>query len=164
MLPIFKILFPLVILGFFVLLFLSALVKRKTANSEPKYKLDVRATPILSDNEHEFFHRLTRALPDYHIFPQVSFGALLQPAKTKSRKDYFSNLCKFNQKRADFVVCAKETLKILAVIELDDVSHNVDKDSKRDEILTVAGYRTIRFQSRKKPSEAEIAEHFSTRS
>lgn len=131
------------------------------AAAQPLYCLDVRATPILTGNEREFFYRLARALPDHHIFPQVSFGAILQPAYTKIREKYFTSLCRFNQKRADFVICAPGSLKVMAVIELDDSSHDTEKDGKRDEILTQAGYRIIRFQSRLRPSETEIAEYFS---
>jgi len=37
----------------------------------------IRRKPLLTPNETEFFHRLQRALPSYHVFPQVSFAALL---------------------------------------------------------------------------------------
>jgi hypothetical protein len=33
--------------------------------------------PLLTANEAEFFHRLQRALPGFHVFPQMSFAAFL---------------------------------------------------------------------------------------
>ena len=36
----------------------------------------LRRKPLLTANEAEFFHRLQRALPGFHVFPQVSFAAL----------------------------------------------------------------------------------------
>lgn len=38
-----------------------------------------KSKALLTANEIEFYTRLTQALPDYLIFPQVSLGALLQP-------------------------------------------------------------------------------------
>jgi Protein of unknown function (DUF2726) len=37
----------------------------------------VRRKSLLTANESEFFHRLQRALPGFHVFAQVSFGAFL---------------------------------------------------------------------------------------
>jgi hypothetical protein len=37
----------------------------------------IRRKPLLTPNEAEFFHRLQRALPGYHVVPQVSFAALI---------------------------------------------------------------------------------------
>ena len=112
--------------------------------------------PILTANEIEFFYRLSRALPDYHVFPQVAFGAILKA----TGKDRYSARGIFSQKIADYVVCERDTMNILAIIELDDRTHNAEKDAKRDRILASAGYRTIRFNSKKKPNEAEIASYF----
>ncbi len=66
----------------------------------------------------------------------------------------------FSQKIADFVVCEPQTMKVLAVVELDDRTHNAERDAKRDTMLLSAGYRTLRFPSKRKPSEAEIAAFF----
>lgn len=111
----------------------------------------IRAKPILTKTEREFFNRLLNALPDYHVFPQVAFGAILKTTKARGR---------FSQKITDFVVCDKDTLEILAIIELDDKTHNLQKDKARDAMLNAAGYRTIRFQCWRNPSEEEIASHF----
>ena len=51
-------------------------------------------------------------------------------------------------------------MKVLAVVELDDRTHNAERDAKRDTMLLSAGYRTLRFPSKRKPSEAEIAAFF----
>lgn len=115
------------------------------------------AKPVLTDNEREFFTRLQRALPDCHIFPQVSANAILRVQQTASKRDYHSTRNRFAQKHVDFVVCELKTLQIIAIIELDDKTHSAKKDSARDALFTTAGYRVIRFQSKRKPSEGEIA-------
>jgi hypothetical protein len=116
--------------------------------------------PLLTANEVEFFHRLQRALPGFHVFPQVSFGAFLTDDGQLSRNAQWAVRAKFDRKIADFVICERGTLKIMAVVELDDRTHDVSADRQRDAITKAAGYQTIRYQSRQKPSEAEIAALF----
>ena len=43
-----------------------------------------------------------------------------------------------------------------AIVELDDITHDIEKDRLRDEMLEGAFYNTVRWHSRKKPSKAEI--------
>jgi hypothetical protein len=120
----------------------------------------IQRKALLTPNETEFFQRLQRALPSYHVFPQVSFAALLTDDGKLSAKARWSVRAKFDRKIADFVICERGTLKVAALIELDDCTHNSMKDLKRDAITKAAGYQTIRFQSKQKPTEAEIAALF----
>ena len=120
----------------------------------------LRRKPLLTPNEAEFFHRLQRALPGFHVFPQVSFAAFLTDDGQLSRNAQWAVRAKFDRKIADFVICERGTLKIVAVVELDDRMHDAKADRQRDAITKAAGYQTIRYQSRQKPSEAEIAALF----
>jgi hypothetical protein len=120
----------------------------------------IRRKPLLTANEAEFFHRLQRALPGFHVFPQVSFAAFLTDDGQLSRKAKWAVRARFDRKVADFVICNRHTLNIVAVIELDDRMHSAQADRQRDAMTKAAGYRTIRYQSRQKPSQAEIAALF----
>ena len=120
----------------------------------------IRSKPLLTGNETEFFHRLQRALPAYQVFPQVSFGALLTDDGKLSRNARWSIRGKFDRKIADFVICERGSLKVVALIELDDRTHDASADRQRDAITKMAGYQTFRFQSKQKPSEKEIAALF----
>jgi Protein of unknown function (DUF2726) len=120
----------------------------------------IRRKPLLTPNETEFFHRLQRALPAYHVFPQVPFAALLTVDSKLSRKARWSIRNRFDRKIADFVVCERDGLQVVAIIELDDRTHDAKADRERDAITNAAGYQTYRFQSKKKPSEADIAALF----
>lgn len=108
---------------------------------------------ILTDNEIEFFYRLQKALPDHHVFPQVCFAAILDASRGKGR---LSNRGRFSQLIADYVICERNTMNIIAIVELDDRTHNARKDAKRDKMLTSVDYRVVRFNSKRKPYEAEI--------
>lgn len=120
----------------------------------------IRPKALLTPNETEFFHRLQRALPAYRVFPQVSFAALLTDDGQLSRRARWTLRALFDRKIADFVVCEAGSLKIVALIELDDRTHDASADRRRDAITKAAGYRTFRFQSKGKPTEPEIAALF----
>ena len=115
---------------------------------------------LLTANEAEFLGRLKRALPAYEIFPQVSFAALLTDDGKLSGKARWNVRARFDRKIADFVIYDRRTLEVVALVELDDRTHTASADRQRDAITKTGGYQTIRFQSRQKPSEAEIAQLF----
>lgn len=103
---------------------------------------------LLTEHEKSMFAVL-KNLPGCHIFCQVSLGAILNTRNWKTRN-------KFSQKIADFVV-TDHNLNILAVIELDDGSHDDKqaKDRARDNMLKSAGYNVLRY--RKVPTPQQLA-------
>jgi hypothetical protein len=117
-----------------------------------------RKKKILTGNEAEFYFRLCRALPDHLIFPQVAMSALIEPktANQKKRKHAFYRI---SQKVVDYAVF-KHDLTLVAIVELDDKTHSASKDKIRDAYLSSAGIKTIRFQSKHKPSSNQIMDSF----
>lgn len=114
---------------------------------------------LLTKNEEEFFQRLRRALPDFYIFPQVAFRAIVRPTAKYDTKAHTRQLAKIGSKHCDFLIC-DEQLNVLAIIELDDRTHVSDRDAVRDALTACAGYTTIRYESRIRPSVAEIQDDF----
>lgn len=117
-----------------------------------------KAKKIMTANELEFFDRLVSALPEYYVFPQVSFGAILQADMNDPKQQHGARLT-FAQKMADYVIFDKKQ-SIVAIIELDDRTHNKQKDDKRDAMLKMAGYKILRYESKNKPSVETIRNHF----
>ena len=115
---------------------------------------------MLTENEKAFFLRLQRALPGFHVFPQVSFAAFLTVDGRLLQQEGWAVRSKFNKKIVDFVVCTRGTLEVVALIELDDRTHSASANRRRDEMTQAAGYRTFRFPSKEKPTEAEIGALF----
>jgi len=113
-----------------------------------------RARKLMTANELEFFGRLLSALPGHYVFPQVAMSALIEAASGDKKKAYGDRL-RIAQQRADYVVCTAAG-EVVAVIELDDRTHSQAKDQLRDARLEQAGIRTVRFQSRNKPTPAAI--------
>lgn len=115
---------------------------------------------LLTKNEEEFFARLVGALPDCYVFPQVAFRAFMRPGVRAGDKNaYQRQLGKIGSKHCDFLVCNK-SLDILAIVELDDRSHVTERDRVRDALTGNAGYVTIRYESRIRPSVDEIRDDF----
>lgn len=129
----------------------------------PARTASVQGKPILTNNEREFFHRLQRALPDYHVFPQVAVNALLEVVGVPKRSSaYHASRNRFAQKHVDFVICERETLTVKAIVELDDKTHRskMEDDRKRDDLFEQGGYPVLRFYLRQKSVEAELAKLF----
>lgn len=114
-----------------------------------------RARPLLTPNEKEFYGRIRRALPEFTVWAQVSMGALLTAPEGGRDAAGWGFRERFNRKVVDFVVLDAQ-LRVLALVELDDRTHNPVKDAARDRLMREAGYVTLRYESRAKPAEATL--------
>lgn len=110
----------------------------------------------LSQPEQAMYWKLIKALPECVVLAQVNFGSFIY-TKGGTAKENYINFNKMKQKRADFLICNKD-FKIIAAVELDDSSHNKEKDEKRDKALMEAGIATIRWNVGNLPGEKEIKE------
>jgi len=88
---------------------------------------------------------LERCLPEYRFHVQVAMGAVLKAPPRLIGKTNPADRNAFSQKIIDFVAQDRETGAIVALIEVDDASHNSQRDSKRDAMTGHAGYHTIRI-------------------
>ena len=113
--------------------------------------MEFSAKHLMTETEVLFFGLLRSALPEFHIFPQVAMGALLSASDWRNRSF-------FAQKIADFVICQSPGMNVVAVVELDDRSHDrkTKKDRTRDQMLTSVGYATIRWDCRAVPTIDQI--------
>ncbi|WP_119157392.1 DUF2726 domain-containing protein [Caldimonas tepidiphila] len=116
----------------------------------PRY----RARALMSPAEKQFFAILRRAVPELHVFPQVSMGAIMEAAvdmQSASRRDArraLGDWARIRANRIDFCL-ADEALDVVCLVELDDRSHHGDearaRDADRDARAAEAGYLTVRF-------------------
>lgn len=142
-----------VLAGFAVL---KAKIATKAATDDSA-NANFKTKTLMTPNELEFLGRLESAAPEYRFCPQVAMGALLDPtAARKDGKAYMRARGMFAQKIVDFVAQDRKTGAVIAIIELDDRTHNGEKDGKRDAMLASAGYRIIRWNSKAKPDIATI--------
>lgn len=121
----------------------------------------VRQRQFLTPNELDFAKRLAEAVePSFRVMAQVSMGALIEPlieatSESAPRGAYLSIRARYAQKVVDFVI-ADQNFRPLLLIELDDSTHDADRDAWRDAITTAAGYTTLRYESRAKPSPEQL--------
>jgi hypothetical protein len=77
---------------------------------------------------------------------------IINPAKDMNRKCWKIAFNKISSKHFDFVLCSKDKLEVIAVIELDDKSHYTKKAVSRDALLNnvckSASLKLVRFQAR----------------
>lgn len=138
----------LIIATIAVLIAASLIPKGKRRNKlKPLSELNLKARKPLTVREQQMFFRLTETLTACVVFPQMPLAALLTAPDRQDRN-------RFDRKIADFLICTK-TLTPIAVIELDDATHNskVSRDADRDAMLRNAGYQTIRYRDFPTPAQ-----------
>lgn len=117
----------------------------KLGDENPK-RPSIVARHIMGQGEQRFFRLLNECLPDHYIFPQMSLNALLQQAPHIFGSEYITNVRRqFHHKYVDFVVCSKQDMKVVYIIEYDGEGHDSKDDDMRDEMLAAADYRVVRF-------------------
>jgi hypothetical protein len=134
--------------------------------AEPRTKIvyiqegHIASRSFMTDSEREFFRHLLLALPYYHVFPQVAHSAILDSERGLPKKLETYVRGQFDRFVADFVICHPDIFEVVAVVELDDPSHDAKQkqDARRDSILADHGYKTIRFDVRSWPSLQAIRE------
>lgn len=131
---------------------------RAREDAEFPYRLTV---DLLTPAERSFFGALEQALDGRaRVFAKVRVAdvlvvrAGLEPVEATSARN------RVQQKHFDFVLCATDTLQVLAAIELDDRSHAEPRRRDRDEFLEnacrAAGLALLRFPAREAYSLLEL--------
>lgn len=143
-----------IFLATLIILIAGAIIAYVLISSRPQAPA-YRNRAIMTPNELEFHDRLVRALVGFHICPQVAMHALIEPTSLNGQTR-LRDFRRVSQKIVDFAVFDSQWAIVL-VIELDDRTHVASRDAVRDSYMSAAGIRTLRYQSRAKPSEAQIA-------
>lgn len=143
----------LVLLVFVALVLFGLHTLNRKLGQTPK-EIPRRRGPV-SKHEQPMYFRLRDTFPEHVVLAQVAFSALLTARHRRTRNT-------FDRKVADFVLCTK-AFEVLAVIELDDLSHRdrMEQDAARDLLLTNAGYSVLRFKQVPDPDElrAKVSAH-----
>lgn len=134
----------LVLGGLFVLISLARV------SSKPKY---VKQEYFYSKAERSFFGVLEGALDHNHrLFGKVRVADILTPKKSFSKSAWWKAFVKISSKHFDYVICDRHTLMPVAVVELDDKSHQSAKAIERDRFIDMAcqqaGLPIIRFEAK----------------
>jgi very-short-patch-repair endonuclease len=136
-----------------LLIAIALLVLACLGRRRPRGKHKYLPKQLLTPNEKEFFGRLRKAVPEYAIQSQVCMGALMDGRHSSGK--HLRTRAKFSQKIVDYALL-DDKLNVILLIELDDRTHDPIKDAARDAMTNEAGYRTLRIESRAKPSVMDL--------
>jgi hypothetical protein len=118
---------------------------------------------LLTAAERSFLGVLKQAVAsDYQIFAKVRLADIVRPVPGSSRSGWQSAFNRIAGKHVDFVLCDAERLGVVAVVELDDRTHERFERSLRDglvdQALADAGLPVLRVPARQAYSPAQIRE------
>jgi very-short-patch-repair endonuclease len=104
------------------------------------------------------YWRLRKVLPEQMVLSQVAVSRFLRVEKGH---DFRGWLNRVDRMTVDFLVCLPDGT-IVAAIELDDNSHDLDErvlaDAKKTKALESAGIKLLRW--RELPTEADLRRAF----
>ena len=114
--------------------------------TELEYANTYEAKPILTKNEMRNFRTLDEAAKrkGYTVNLKPRLADIATPRDKD--KQYMANFRRISQQHVDFAILDKN-LKVIAVVELDDSSHDTEKGKKKDafkdSVLKDCGYKVI---------------------
>jgi len=113
----------------------------------------VAAKDLLTERERSLYQSLSDLYPDHKLFVQVALSQLIDVPEDHPERPSIRN--QFSQLVADFVLC-RSNLSVIAVIELDDRSHErPDRqraDARKNKALADAGIRLVRIPAGQLPT------------
>ncbi len=149
-------LIPLVGFLFIALAVVMVILKKRGSSNNSNEPWPFYAKRPLSQPEQVLYHRMLKALPEHIVLAQVQVSRVLGVKKGFSFNEWNNRI---NRMSYDFVICSKDST-VLAVIELDDKSHEVNSrikaDEKKGKATTDAGIHLIRWHVKSLPDDATI--------
>lgn len=148
----------LVILAAVVVLFALGKLKVPTPSSDTGYRLN---GPLFSPAERSFLGVLIQAVPEENmVLGKVRVADVISPKKGLSRPKWQSAFNRISAKHFDYVVCDRDTLRVVSAIELNDKSHKGKRRADRDAFLrgacASAGLRLFEFDAKPSYSVVEV--------
>ena len=143
----------LVVLG--AIVFVGLLINGLSAG---RGAANVVARPLLTKIERETIGYIEAAVPHARVHAQVSMGALLRSKPGLTRSNTTATRNRFSSKRVDYVLESRADGSIIALVELDDRTHDAQADAVRDRMTASAGYLTIRLPASERPTMVNVAD------
>ena len=130
--------FPFFIIIVVSLIFFAFLIlKNHLSSPREKYTEYRQIDNLFSPAERSFLGVLENSIPEgTRIFGKVRVADVLTPSSSANKSQWQTAFNKISAKHFDYVLCDSRTLKTIAVIELDDKSHNSNKAKVRDEFIS----------------------------
>ena len=117
---------------------------------EQNEKLPYHFKYLLTKNEWDFYKKMKVVADkhDLHIIAKVRLADLVEVDDYLTGNAFNKYFWKIQAKHVDFVLCNPSNLAVLAIVELDDSSHNAsaeraERDDFVDKVLQKCNYKII---------------------
>lgn len=121
-------------------------------------KCPFRKRKLMTRSEQALYETIKEHIPEVLIFAQVQLSQILEHPKRGSREAFTWNN-RINRMSVDFLI-TNQLFETLAVIELDDPSHQREDrkkaDKKKNKVLKDADIKIIRIPTGSKPPMAAL--------
>lgn len=128
-------------------------MNRSAAGPLPDQPWPLSARNLLSKRENKLYQTLVALYPDHRLLVQVALSQLINIDRNHPQSE--SIRARYKQLVADFVLCRSD-LSVVAVIELDDLTHAWPKrkaaDARKNKALADARIRLVRIPAGRLPS------------
>ncbi len=124
-----------------IALAIVAIFKLATRGGEHRRRITVyrQRDALFTAAERSFLGVLDQAAAGrYRVFGKVRIADVLEPVKGLDKRVWARTFNRISAKHFDFVLCDPTTLKVNAVIELNDKSHASNRRINRDELVSTA--------------------------
>lgn len=139
-----------------LLLFAITILKKKNPPKKEEEEWPYYAKKPLTEIEQVLYHRLVKAMPEHIILAQVQLSQILGVKKGHKFMEWHN---KINRMSVDFLICQKDA-SVIAVIELDDKTHQkesrIKADNKKNKALNDAEIRLIRWKTNNLPDDLDL--------
>lgn len=123
----------LIALIFLIAVIIALLKKPIESITEFPYKCQPN---LFSPAERSFYGVLSQAIKDdTTVFGKIRIADVVNVKTGLNRKNWQIAFNRIAKKHFDFVLCSKDDLSVLGVVELDDKSHNSKKQKERDRFI-----------------------------
>jgi hypothetical protein len=128
-----------------------------------------RRSRLFSPAERSFLSVLEHAVAgNARVFGKVRVADVIEPISGIGASARQTAINRIDRKHFDFVLCAPDDLSVLAVVELDDASHEARNRQERDQFLSAAcqaaGLPLIRIPAARTYSVSELRARLPIRS
>lgn len=141
-----------------IALFLAYLKEKQQPNQKEEKTENIKEYPyrkklLLTKNEWYFYKKLKPICDKYnlHILSKIRFADLVEVESNIEKNDKIRYFNKISRKHIDFVLCKPENLQIIALVELDDKSHEqekrIERDNFIDNVCKKTGYKIIHIKN-----------------
>lgn len=135
--------FVIAIFAAMIILLLAIGVKLFNTKSQPI--ATYRKKYLLTKNEYSFYQKIKPIIQEKNlrVLCKIRLADLIEPEPNKNQKEWYAAFNRIKSKHIDFAI-ATDDMKVIALIELQDGTHQKSDRKERDEFLndavTGAGY------------------------